>query len=172
VAEPALTQKLGSLLLVATEPLTAARLAEAASANLTEVKTALSSLRDALHPAGLDITELDGKFRLVSSPVSGPIVLKFLQEEGKSDLTRPALETLAIVAYRGPVTKGQIEQIRGVASETMLRNLLARGLITEAGKSSEPGRPMRYAISQSFLEHFGLSSPGDLPSVPEAGHAD
>jgi segregation and condensation protein B len=98
------------------------------------------------------------------------LVRRFLQEETNSELSKPALETLAIVAYRGPVTKSQIEAIRGVASETMLRNLLARGLILEAGKSQEPGRPIRYAISHSFLQHFGLTSAAELPPLPGAAN--
>jgi segregation and condensation protein B len=156
VPEPPLSKQLAALLFVATESLTLERLAEAA--DTTPAKA----------PAGLTVSELDGKFRLITAPESAGIVRRFLQEEGKNDLTRPALETLAIVAYRGPVTKTQIEQIRGVASETMLRNLLARGLIAEAGKSPEPGRPVRYTISQAFLEHFGLAGPQELPTLPEA----
>jgi segregation and condensation protein B len=155
-------------LFVATESLTLERLAEAADTTPAKAKSALTELRTSLSPAGLTVSELDGKFRLITAPESAGIVRRFLQEEGKNDLTRPALETLAIVAYRGPVTKTQIEQIRGVASETMLRNLLARGLIAEAGKSPEPGRPVRYTISQAFLEHFGLAGPQELPTLPEA----
>lgn len=166
--EASLTKDLAALLFVATESLSLERLAEATGATPAQAKSALAELRAALAPSGLTVSELAGKFRLITAPESAGIVRRFLQEEGKNDLTRPALETLAIVAYRGPVTKSQIEQIRGVASETMLRNLIARGLIIEAGKSPEPGRPMRYAISQSFLEHFGLTSTQELPTLPEA----
>jgi segregation and condensation protein B len=165
--EPNLMARVEAILFVATEPLTTARLEEAAGAGPADIEAALGELRQALDNTGLRLSELDGRYRLVTAPDTAAAVRRFLQEEGKSDLTRPALETLAIIAYRGPVTKGRIEQIRGVASETMLRNLLARGLINEAGKSSEPGRPVLYAISHVFLEHFGLTSAHDLPPVPE-----
>jgi segregation and condensation protein B len=168
VAEANLAQKVTALLFVATEPLPAARLAEHTGATEAQLQAAVEELRTPLQSAGLTISEFDNKYRLVTSPGTSPTVRRFLQEEAKNDLTRPALETLAIVAYRGPITKTGIEQIRGVASEIMLRNLLARGLIAEAGKSSEPGRPMRYGVSQTFLEHFGLTSPRDLPAIPEA----
>ena len=72
------------------------------------------------------------------------------------------------MAYKGPLTKTAIEDIRGVASDTMIRNLLARGLIVEAGRSSEPGRPQLYAVSHTFLQHFGLTSSAELPPLPEA----
>jgi segregation and condensation protein B len=104
---------------------------------------------------------------LVTAPEVSLVVKKFLQDEARSELSKAALETLAIVAYRGPVTKAGIEQIRGVASETMLRNLLARGLIEEAGRVDEAGRPQQYAVSQTFLHQFGLTSTKDLPPMPE-----
>ena len=91
-----------------------------------------------------------------------------LQEDTNSELTKPALETLAIVAYRGPITKSGIDELRGVASDAMVRNLLARGLIQEAGAADEPGRPQRFTVSHNFMQHFGLLGLEDLPPIPES----
>ena len=166
--ELSLAAKLQAILFVASEPMTVERLAEATETDAPAVSATLDELAQSLAGTGIRLSDLDGAHRLVSAPEAADTVRRFLQDESKSELTRPALETLAIVAYRGPLTKSQIEQIRGVASETMLRNLLTRGLINEAGKSSEPGRPMLYAISHTFLQHFGLTSARDLPPLEEA----
>lgn len=165
--ELSLTARLQAILFVATEPLGAGRLAEAADASPEATAAALAELESTLAGSGLRLSELNGQYRLVTAPEAASTIRRFLREEANSDLSRPALETLAIVAYRGPLTKSAIEAVRGVASDTMLRNLLSRGLITEAGKSNEPGRPVLYSISQTFLQHFGLTSLRDLPPIPE-----
>jgi segregation and condensation protein B len=170
MSEPSLALSLQAILFVAPGPLTVAQLAEAAGHPAEDVEHELADLATAMQDGGIRLSQLHGQYRLVSAPEAAQLVRRFLQEETNSELSKPALETLAIVAYRGPVTKSQIEAIRGVASETMLRNLLARGLILEAGKSQEPGRPMRYAISHSFLQHFGLTSAAELPPLPEAAN--
>jgi segregation and condensation protein B len=167
VPELDLTARLQAVLFVATEPLSTERLAEATGASAKDTLAALAQLEVQLASTGLRLGELDGKYRLITAPEAADTIRRFLREEANSDLSRPALETLAIVAYRGPLTKSAIEAVRGVASDTMLRNLLSRGLITEVGKSSEPGRPVLYSISQTFLQHFGLTSLRDLPPIPE-----
>jgi segregation and condensation protein B len=161
-----LVRQLEALLFVASEPITATHLAKAIGADAATVTAALETLGTILKDGGLRLSVLDGKYRLVTAPDTADIVRTFLQAEAKADLSRAALETLAIIAYRGPLTKTAIEQVRGVASDTMLRNLAARGLISEAGKSPEPGRPALYAVSHTFLQHFGFTSPADLPPVP------
>jgi len=168
VSELNLAARLQAVLFVATEPLGAERLSEAAGASPEDTAAALDELETALAGSGLRLSELNGQYRLVTAPEAAGTVRRFLREDANSDLSRPALETLAIVAYRGPLTKSAIEALRGVASDTMLRNLLSRGLITEAGKASEPGHPALYSISQTFLQHFGLTSLHDLPPIPEA----
>jgi segregation and condensation protein B len=166
MANPALTHQLEALLFVASEPLTTERLAAIVGATPEAATQALKELEQHLQ-GGIRLSHIHGRYRLVTAPDAADTVRAFLQDEVKTELTRPALETLAIIAYRGPLTKTAIEQIRGVASDTMLRNLLARGLITEAGKSNEPGRPLRYTVSHTFLQTFGLTSLRDLPPVPE-----
>ena len=166
---PDLATKIEAVLFVATEPVTVDQLAATLDQPAAEITAAAQELRSRL-TGGVRLSHLDGRYRLVTSPELSATVRKFLQDEAKTELSRAALETLAIVAYRGPVTKGAVEQIRGVASETMLRNLMARGLIEEAGRSGEPGRPQQYAVSQDFLHQFGLTSTNDLPPIPEAGN--
>jgi len=162
----ALETILEAILFTANEPLSVTRLARASGEPPEAVQTALESLERRL-TRGIRLAHAAGSYRLVTAPETAAVVKTFLEDTSRQDLTRPALETLAIIAYRGPVTKTQVEQIRGVASEAMLRNLLGRGLITEAGRSAEPGRPQAYVISHAFLQHFGLTSTSDLPPLPE-----
>jgi segregation and condensation protein B len=167
MAEPSLRVSLLAILFVASEPLPLDTLAHATAESVDVVSKTLELLKAELSSTGICLAVTDKNYRLVSAPQASAIVRSFLQAESSSDLSRAALETLAIVAYRGPITKANIESIRGVASDTMLRNLQARGLITVAGKSPEPGHPEIYVVSHSFLQHFGLTSPSDMPPLPE-----
>ena len=165
-------QQIEAVLFVAASPLDVNQLAEATGIDTAAVTTGLAKLKTALKERGVQLVEHQAKYRLVSNPAAAAAVRKYLHDESNSELTKAALETLAIVAYRGPVTKSGIEAVRGVSSETMLRNLQLRGLIMEAGKSSEPGRPLLYAVSLNFLQHFGLESMSELPPLPEPDHED
>lgn len=166
---PDTTLLVEAILLVASEPLTASQLAAATGRPESEVTPALTTLAGRLN-GGIRLSELHGRYQLVTAPAAGPTVEAFLQAETKTELSRPALETLAIVAYRGPIAKSGIEAIRGVNTEAMLRNLTGRGLIEEAGRSTEAGRPILYTVSHNFLQHLGLTSPHDLP--PLAAESD
>lgn len=168
MSKPDLAVQLEALLFVANEPLTIARLAGLAEAQPEAVQAALTHLAATRSGGGLRLTELNGAYQLVTAPAADAAVRRYLEAETRTDLSRPALETLAIVAYRGPVTRSQLDELRGVASDTMIRNLLQRGLITEAGRADEPGRPLLYAVSHAFLRHFGLSSLADLPPLDTA----
>jgi segregation and condensation protein B len=167
MAEIALHVSLLAILFVASEPLSTEQLSRVTDAPEGEVEKTLTSLKSSMGDTGICLSVLDGKYRLVSSPRASNVVKTFLQAETSNELSRAALETLAIVAYRGPITKSRVDAIRGVSSDTMLRNLQARGLILVAGKSEEPGRPETYAVSHTFLQHFGLTSTQDLPPLPE-----
>ncbi len=158
---------LEALLFVANEPLTAGRLAQLTEQDLAEVEPALMQLEAKLANSGLQLVCHNGEYRLVTAPAATEAVRRYLQAETRSDLSKPALETLAIIAYRGPLTRTRLDDIRGVASDTMLRNLLARGLITEQGTATEPGKPTLYAVSHTFLNHFGLASLKELPPLEE-----
>ncbi len=167
MTEPTLDVTIEAILFVAGEPLSAARLSQILEAPGEDVEAALATLKTRLGEGGVRLAENHGTFRLVTAPDTAATVAKFLDDSGRQDLSRPALETLAIVAYRGPLTKSAVEQIRGVDSAAMLRNLIARGLVTEAGRSPEAGRPQLYAVSHSFLAHFGLTGAADLPPLPD-----
>lgn len=168
---PSLGRQLEALLFVANEPLSLARLAELTEAEPESVQGALAALQHERADSGLRITELGGTYRLVSAPATDTVVRRYLEAETRTELSRAALESLAIIAYRGPVTKAALEELRGVASDTMVRNLLQRGLIVEAGRADEPGKPTLYAVSHSFLQHFGLTSLAELPPLEQPTEA-
>jgi segregation and condensation protein B len=153
------------------ESLSVTQLAHMTEADPNEINIALNELQSSLI-GGIRLAKAEGAYRLVSAPEAAEIVRKFHQDSSRQELSRPALETLSIVAYRGPLTRSQIEAIRGVSSESMIRNLLSRGLVIESGRSPEPGKPQLYAISHAFLAHFGLTSTSDLPPLPETEHED
>jgi segregation and condensation protein B len=93
-------------------------------------------------------------------------VERFLGLDATSHLSRAALEALAIIAYQEPATRPQIDAIRGVNSDGVLKSLLSKGLIQEVGRAEAPGRPILYSITQEFLQHFGLNSLAELPPLP------
>jgi segregation and condensation protein B len=164
---PSVTLQLEALLFVANEPLSSSRLADLTGADETTVRRSLTDISAHLDSRGWRLACLDDRYQLVTAPEADVTIRQYLQAETRTELSRAALETLAIIAYRGPITRLALEEIRGVASDTMLRNLLQRGLITEAGRSTEPGRPVRYNVSHGFLQHLGLTSLADLPPLPE-----
>ena len=126
--------------------------------------------------AGIRMQFLDAQVQLTTAPEASPAVETFLGLEATQKLSRAALETLTIVAYRQPVSRPAIDVIRGVNSEYILRGLLTRGLIEEIGRADTPGRPILYGTTQDFLLYFGLSSLNDLPPyaplVPEENEKD
>lgn len=159
-----LADQLEALLFVANDPLNLDRLADLTDTPKAEVTAGLAALAARLG-GGLQLMEHEGAYRLVTAPAAGAIVREYLEAETRTELSRPALETLAIIAYRGPITKTQLDELRGVSSDAMLRNLLQRGLVTEQTATKEPGRPVRYSVSHTFLEHFGLASLAELPPL-------
>ena len=114
---------------------------------------------------GIRIIELDGSFQMCTSPEMYDYVIKLTHQPKKQVLTDVMLETLAIVAYKQPVTKAEIEQIRGVSCSHAINKLLEYGLITEAGRLNAPGRPILWATPDEFLRPFGVQSVEGLPSV-------
>lgn len=112
---------------------------------------------------GLGLQWHNGRVQLTTSPLMAAYVENFLGYETTTRLTQAALETLAIIAYRQPITRPAIDSIRGVNSDGVLRSLLSKGLVQEIGRSEGPGRPILYGITPEFLQHFGLSSIEQLP---------
>ncbi len=113
------------------------------------------------------IQEVAGAFHLISQPQFAPWLKQLFEERRSGRLSLPALETLAIIAYRQPITRADIEGVRGVAVDGVMQTLLERGLVTITGRAEVPGRPMLYGTTKSFLEHFGLSNINELPAVEE-----
>lgn len=114
-----------------------------------------------------EIVEIAGGFQMVTRPEYGEWVRKLYLSRTKSRLTERALETLAIIAYKQPITKAEIESIRGVNIDTVLRTLIERKLITIMGREKAPGNPLLYGTTKYFLEYFGLKEISDLPKLKE-----
>ena len=114
---------------------------------------------------GLAIMEVGGGWRMVTRPELAPWLVRLARARTRVRLSRPALETLAIVAYKQPVSRPEIDAVRGVNSEATLDNLLERRLIRIAGRKEAPGRPFVYETTREFLVAFGLRDPGDLPKI-------
>lgn len=155
-----------AILMVVDEPVLPVDLAAALGAPEQEVLEALHALRaeyanpDA--PRGFELREVGGGWRIYSSPLYADAVGAFIVDGQASRLSQAALETLAVVAYRQPVARGQVSQIRGVNVDSVMKTLSARGLITEVG---EVGGAIHYGTTTEFLERLGLSSLDDLPPL-------
>jgi segregation and condensation protein B len=162
---PGLPLLVESLLFVAGEPVTVAQLAQALAVVPDAVEAALEHLAAASGERGFRVQRLGDRVQLVSAPEAAAVIERFLGLEATTRLSNAALETLAIIAYRQPVTRAQIEAVRGVDSGGVVRALLARGLIAEAGRLETVGRPFLYATTEAFLRLFGLTSLHDLPPV-------
>ncbi len=164
-----LASVLESLLFVATGPVTVDQLAQAADVAPDAVEAALRELGQALDGRGLRLQRLGERVRLTTAPETAQAVQRFLGLGQDAPLTPAVLETMAIIAYRRPITKPQIEAVRGVGADHAVRTLLARGLIEEVGRAESVGRPVLYAPTARFLEHFGLP---DLDSLPPLGEGN
>lgn len=164
-APPTPTQLVESLLFVAGEPVTIVELAKALELPTDSVATALDELEAQYQSRGVRLQRHGEHVQLVSAPESARAVARFLGVQASGRLSPAALEVLAIVAYRQPLTRAQIDSIRGVDSSGTLRALLARDLVEEAGRLETVGRPIVYATTPRFLQQFGLTSLSDLPPM-------
>lgn len=165
---------LEALLLASPTPLTPERAAEILEITPAQALELLESLQREYQArgSGIEIQAVAHGFQLVTAPRWAPYVEKLLGPAGTGALSHAALETLAIIAYRGPITRAEIEAIRGVRSDRVLATLLERKLIREAGRRDGPGRPILFATSEEFLRYFGLRSLDDLPPLPEKPPAE
>jgi segregation and condensation protein B len=163
-----------SLLFVADDPVSVGRLAEALEITPGQVEQALTDLATAYAGRGLCLQRVGSRVQLVTTPEAASFVERFLGLETRVSLSRAALETLSIIAYRQPVTRSEIETIRGVSSDSVLRTLLSVGLIEEVGRAPAVGRPILYGTTFEFLQHFGLSGLDELPplDVPMTSEED
>lgn len=164
ILEVELEASLEALLFVAASPVTIPQLAEALERKPQEVEDALHRLEQVYaRGRGLSVQWHAGRVQLTTAPAMAALVERFLGLEATARLSRAALEALAIIAYRQPVTRPGIDSIRGVNSDGVLKSLLSKGLVQEVGRSEGPGRPILYGTSADFLQHFGLSSLAELP---------
>ena len=157
-----------ALLFASDTPVEADRIAEVLDLESPAVaREIVEGLRARLEAEGraLQVMEVGGGFRLVTRPDVAPWLVKLARSRTRSRLSRPALETLAIIGYRQPVSRPEVDAVRGVNSEAVLDNLLERRMIRIAGRKESPGRPFLYETTREFLVAFGLRDLGDLPKV-------
>ena len=166
---------LEAVLLVAAEPLPVATLAGLVEADRREVEADLQRLAASYDEigSGIVLRNVAGGWRLYTHPEVAEVVERFILSSRHTRLTKAALETLAIVAYKQPVTRHQVAAIRGVNSDGVLKALTDRGLLEEVGRDEGPGRPLLYGTTPEFLERLGLASVKDLPPLaPLLGEGD
>jgi segregation and condensation protein B len=165
---PAIIDVVEALLFASDTPVEASRIQEVLDLESPAVARELvENLRGRLDAEGraLQVMEVGGGFRLVTRPEVAPWLVKLARSRTRSRLSRPSLETLAIIGYRQPVSRPEVDAIRGVNSDAVLDNLLERRMIRIAGRKDSPGRPFLYETTREFLVAFGLRDLGDLPKV-------
>jgi segregation and condensation protein B len=163
-----LSSKLEALLFASPGPAKISQLASVLQITPRRAEKALEALESALSRRGIRVQRHKDAVQLTTAPAFVNEVENFLVLESTSRLTRAALEVLAIVAYEQPVTRPQIDTVRGVNSDSAIRTLLRHGLIDEMGRTGGPGRPILYGTTPEFLGHFGLASLDQLPPlIPE-----
>ncbi|MEZ4706649.1 MAG: SMC-Scp complex subunit ScpB [Caldilineaceae bacterium] len=169
----ALTSLLESLLFVSDTALEPAQVAKVLPYAVEQIEAGLQRLRMIYQQEGrgLRVQERNGRYLLVTMPAAAPVIEAFLNLDLETRLSGPALEALAVIAYRQPVTRAQIEAVRGVDCGHVLRVLLQHELIEEAGRLETVGRPILYTVTDRFLQHFGLTSMSELPKL-ESSEAD
>jgi segregation and condensation protein B len=181
---PELKQLIGAMLFVSKQPLTLGAMRRAlqqvaekeggaardfAKATESDLAAALEALKLEMESRnlGFHVAGVAHGFKLENDVNCGPWLRQLLEKGRTAHLSRPALETLAIIAYRQPATRAEIEAVRGVAVDSLIHNLLELQLIKVVGRSELPGKPWQYGTTQAFLEHFGLRAIDDLPGVEE-----
>jgi segregation and condensation protein B len=157
-----------SILFVAEEAVGVPLLMQSLRATRDAIEDALAELEQRCFEGGTRLQRDGDLVQLVTAPEAGPYVERFLGFESRQRLSGAALESLAIIAYRQPMTRAGVEQIRGVNSDGAIASLIARGLVEEVGKAPGPGRPGLLGTTMKFLEHFGLAKPTDLPPLESA----
>lgn len=155
--------RIEAVLFVAASPITSSQIAETLDLPVREVEQGLEQLVEDYSGRGLAIQSYGGKYQMTTAAEMAADVEKFLGLELTTRLSRAAIETMAIIAYRQPITRPGIDAIRGVSSDGVIKSLLSRGLIQEVGRAEGPGRPILFSTTVDFLQHFGLNSLDQLP---------
>lgn len=164
------TKALEALLFAAPGLSSVEQLGQALNVSKSEVEQSLEALSAHLTlEHGLRLQKIKNQYQLITAPEHAEMIEKFLGLEVTSRLTQAALEVLAIVAYKQPTTRPEIDSIRGVNSDGVVKSLLAKGLIEELGRTEAIGRPILYGVTNEFFQHFGLESLDQLPAVDLEG---
>jgi len=154
-----------AMLFVAGEPVAVGQLAEWLDVSPAVIEDALVRLRNQLDGRGITLLLHDQRVQLVSHVIAAPVIRRMLGQSGAPKLTNAVSEVLTIIAYRQPITRAQIEAIRGVDCSTLVRQLQVRELVTEVGRLESIGRPVLFGTTDHFLRQFGLQSLADLPPL-------
>ena len=164
-----LSGRIEAILFVAGEPVRVEDLAKALNVTVRAVENEIVKLRDEydFHQRGFTLKRFGHQVQLATRALYAADVVHLLQPVQKQSLTQAAMETLAVVAYKQPVTRAEVEQVRGVKCDYSLQSLMNKELIMEVGRKDALGRPILYGTTENFLAHFGLSSLDDLPPMPE-----
>ena len=160
---------LESLLFVADEPVAVSQLANVLEVEVEFIEEALERLRAEYSQRGLRIQRKGQRVQMVTAPEAAPHVERFLGLRLSGKLSMAARETLAIIAYLQPITRAQIESVRGVNCDGVLRTLTRKGLIEEIGRLEQAGRPILYGTTFGFLQYFGLQDLAELPPLEDKG---
>lgn len=158
-------KQIEAILFVAPQSVNVGQLAVALDETESVVKSGLDRLEERLRHGAVRLQEHRGYYQLTSAPEYADIIEHFLGLEATTRLSRAALETLSIIAYQEPITRPEIDLVRGVNSDGVLRSLLGKGLIEDIGRADSPGRPILYRTTAEFLSYFGLESPEELPPL-------
>lgn len=167
-------QMLEAILFVAGEPVSVGDIAAALELSEMEIMHAVEELQREYDGGrrGIALRRYGDHLRLETRPEYAPYVERLLQPVQRQSLSQTAMETLAVIAYRQPATKGEVELVRGVKCDYSIQSLLSKGLIMEVGRKEALGRPILYATTDRFLEHFGISDIRELPPLPEPRPAE
>ena len=160
-----LTALVEAILFVSPEPISANQIGNLMDISPREIKKAFNELDQLYAGRGIRLQYHKNKVQITSAPEAASVLENMLHLETTSTLSQAALETLSIVAYQQPITRPQIDSIRGVNSDGVLKTLLNKGLIDDVGRTEGPGRPILYSTTTEFLKYFGLSSYEELPPL-------
>ncbi len=162
---PSIPAVVESLLFAASSPVTVKQLAEAIGCDPADIETAILDLEQDYEHRGLRLQRHGDRIQMVTAPDTAPFIERFLGLSVTTSLSAAALETLAVIAYKQPITRPEIEAIRGVNSDGVLRTLVSKGLVEELGRLETVGHPVLFGTTFDFLQYFGLSSLNDLPPL-------
>ena len=160
----------GLLFAMGDEGVSLTQLTEVIELGSYEIEVLIGELRMRYESAGygLAISEMAGAYKMVTKKEHAPYFKKLLESPGQKTLSPAALEVLAIIAYKQPITRSELEAIRGVSNDSIMKKLLMFDLIEEAGRTQAPGRPMKFRTTDSFLDYFGIKTIEELPEINEA----